>query len=153
MGFSRQEYLSMGFFRQEYQSGLPFPYPGVLPGPRMEPISSAMAGGFTTSESSWKPPGLNYKTNIESDHLNSNSHPHMEDEKTEALRCLEPYPWLIVQFEEVNLVSFPDLYFSLAVWILSSWQTNPYVWFPSLLFLSIYLISWSPYFLCKLCGN
>ena len=77
------------------------------------------------SESPWKPPCLNYETNIESDHFNSNSHPHMENGKTEALRCLEPCPWPIVQFEEKNLVSFPDLYFSLAVWILfSSRQTN-----------------------------
>ena len=33
--------LSMGFPRQEYWRGLPFPSPGDLPDPRMEPISSA----------------------------------------------------------------------------------------------------------------
>ena len=58
----------------------------------MEPMSSALAGGFFTSEPPWKPPCLNYETHIESDHFNSNSHPHMEDGKTEALRCLEPCP-------------------------------------------------------------
>ena len=31
--------LSMGFSRQEYWSGLPFPPPGDLPGPGMEPAS------------------------------------------------------------------------------------------------------------------
>ena len=31
----------MGFFRQEYWSGLPFPPPGDLPDPRMEPTSPA----------------------------------------------------------------------------------------------------------------
>ena len=29
----------MGFFRQEYWSGLPFPPPGDLPQPGMEPVS------------------------------------------------------------------------------------------------------------------
>ena len=31
--------LSMGFFRQEYCSGLPFPPPGNLPDPGIEPVS------------------------------------------------------------------------------------------------------------------
>ena len=31
--------LSMGFFRQEYWSGLPFPPPGDLPDPGIEPTS------------------------------------------------------------------------------------------------------------------
>ena len=30
--------LSMGFFSQEYWSGLPFPPPGDLPDPRIEPM-------------------------------------------------------------------------------------------------------------------
>jgi len=30
---------SMGFFRQDYSSGLPFPSPGDLPNPRTEPVS------------------------------------------------------------------------------------------------------------------
>ena len=34
--------LSMGFSRQEYWSGLPFPSPGDLPGPGMEPGSPAL---------------------------------------------------------------------------------------------------------------
>ena len=45
--------LSMGFSRQEYWSGLPFPPPGDLPDPGMEPkslVSSALAG--TTWEAS-----------------------------------------------------------------------------------------------------
>ena len=29
----------MGFSRQEYWSGLPFPSPGVLPDPGVEPVS------------------------------------------------------------------------------------------------------------------
>ena len=34
--------LSMGFFRQEYWSGLPFPSPGYLPNPGIEPESPAL---------------------------------------------------------------------------------------------------------------
>ena len=37
---------SMGFPRQEYWSGLPFPSPGDLPGSGIEPASPALAGGF-----------------------------------------------------------------------------------------------------------
>ena len=33
--------LSMGFFRQEYWSGLPFPSPGYLPHPGIKPASPA----------------------------------------------------------------------------------------------------------------
>ena len=43
----------MGFPRQEYWSGLPFPSPGDLPEPGGKPASPAMAGGFFTA----KPPG------------------------------------------------------------------------------------------------
>ena len=34
--------LSMGFSKQEYWSGLPFPSPGDLPDPRMEPGSPGL---------------------------------------------------------------------------------------------------------------
>ena len=47
---------SMRFSRQEYWSGLPFPPPGDLPNPGIEPVSlmfPASAGGFLTTE----PPG------------------------------------------------------------------------------------------------
>ena len=45
--------LSMGFPKQEYCSGLPFPSPGDLPDPGIEPVSPeslASAGGFFTIE-------------------------------------------------------------------------------------------------------
>ena len=47
---------SMGFPRQ-YWSGLPFPLPGDLPHPGIEPTSPALAGGFFITEPS---PILNY---------------------------------------------------------------------------------------------
>ena len=42
--------LSRGSSRQEYWSGLPFPTPGDLPNPGIEPRSPALAGGFFTTE-------------------------------------------------------------------------------------------------------
>ena len=45
-----QALLSMGFSRQEYWNGLPFPSPGNLPDPGIEPMSPALAGGFFTPE-------------------------------------------------------------------------------------------------------
>jgi len=42
--------LSMGFPRQEYWSGLPFPSPWDLPYPWIEPTSPALAGEFFTNE-------------------------------------------------------------------------------------------------------
>ena len=41
---ARQAPLFMGFFRREYWSGLPFPSPGDLPDPGMEPEFSALIG-------------------------------------------------------------------------------------------------------------
>ena len=41
---------SMGFYRQEYWTGLPFPSPGDLPNPGIEPRSPALQGDALTSE-------------------------------------------------------------------------------------------------------
>ena len=41
--------LPMGFSRQEYWSGLPFPSPGDLPDPGIKPEFPALAGGFSTT--------------------------------------------------------------------------------------------------------
>ena len=40
----------MGFPRQKHWSGLPFPFPGNLPNPGIEPMSPAFVGGFFTTE-------------------------------------------------------------------------------------------------------
>ena len=50
--------LSIGFSRQEYWNGLPFPSPGDLPDPGIEPRSTALQADALLSE----PPG---KTNKE----------------------------------------------------------------------------------------
>ena len=39
---ARQASLSMGFPRQDYWSGLPFPFPGDLPNPGIKPVSPAL---------------------------------------------------------------------------------------------------------------
>ena len=47
--------LSLGFPRQDYWSGLPFPSPGHLPDPGIIPASPALAGGVFTTEPPGKP--------------------------------------------------------------------------------------------------
>ena len=54
---AHQTPLSMGFFRQEYWSGLPFPPPGDLPEPEIEPApltSPALAGRLFTTSTPWE---------------------------------------------------------------------------------------------------
>jgi len=48
----------MGFPRQEYRSGLPFPPLGDLPNPEVKPaspVAPALPGGFFTTEPFGKP--------------------------------------------------------------------------------------------------
>ena len=51
--------LSLGFSRQEYWSGLPFPSPGDLPDPGIEPGSLALEADALTSEPPGKPKNIN----------------------------------------------------------------------------------------------
>ena len=53
---AHQTPLSREFYRQDYRRGLPFPSPGGLSNPGIQPMSlasPALAGGFFTTE----PPG------------------------------------------------------------------------------------------------
>ena len=50
---------SMGFSRQEYWSGLPFPFPGDLADPGIEPGSPALEADALTSEPPGKPTNPN----------------------------------------------------------------------------------------------
>jgi len=50
--------LSMGFPRQKYWNELPFPSPGGLPEPGIEPESHELTGGFFTTEPPGKPMDL-----------------------------------------------------------------------------------------------
>ena len=47
---AQQAPLSMGFSRQEYWSGLPFPSPGDLPDRGIKPRPPALASGFFTAD-------------------------------------------------------------------------------------------------------
>ena len=66
--------LSMGFPRQQYQSALPFPSPGGLPNPGIEPGSPALQVDSLPSESPRRP-----MSNKEAVY-----HPYFTDEKTES---------------------------------------------------------------------
>ena len=52
---AHQAPLSMGFSRQEYWSGLPFPSPGDLPNPGIKSGSPALQADSLPSEPPWKP--------------------------------------------------------------------------------------------------
>ena len=52
---------SMGFSRQEYWSGLPFPSPGDLPDPGIKPRSPTLQADALTSE----PPGKPHDCTVE----------------------------------------------------------------------------------------
>ena len=57
MDVACQAALYMGFSRQEYWSGLPWPPPEDLPDPGIEPkslTSPALAGRFFTTSNTWE---------------------------------------------------------------------------------------------------
>ena len=56
---AHQAPLSMGFSRQEYWSGLPWPPPGDLPDPGIKPtslMSPVLADGLFTASATWEAP-------------------------------------------------------------------------------------------------
>ena len=60
---ARQAPPSMGFSRQEYWSGVPFPSPGDLPDPGIEPRSPTLQADALTFE----PPGKRTDTETNTD--------------------------------------------------------------------------------------
>ena len=56
----RQAPLSIGFPRQEYWNGLPFPSPGDLPNPGIELGSPALQADSLSSEPPGKPSSICY---------------------------------------------------------------------------------------------
>ena len=58
---ANQAPLSMGFPKQEYRSGLPFPTPRDLPNPGIKPKSPALAGDVFTAQPQGKPAISVYK--------------------------------------------------------------------------------------------
>ena len=61
---AHQVLLSMGFSRQEYWRGLPFPSPGDLPGPGIEPRSTGLQANSLRSE---PPLGVNSRYQVNSE--------------------------------------------------------------------------------------
>ena len=60
---AHQAPLSMGFPRQEYWSGLPFPSPGDLPNPGIKPMSlesATLAVRLFTTSATWEALGHGY---------------------------------------------------------------------------------------------
>ena len=57
---AHQASLSMGFSKQEYRSGLPFPTPGDLPDPGIKSVSLASSARYFTTESPGKPQSIFY---------------------------------------------------------------------------------------------
>ena len=55
---------SVGFSRQEYWSGLPFPSSGDLPDPGIEPCSPALEADALTSEPPGKQVSFNFKAAV-----------------------------------------------------------------------------------------
>ena len=65
---TRQALLSMGFSRQEYWNGLPFPSAGDLPNTGIKPTSfesSALAGRFFTTRATWEAQGILFFLSIQ----------------------------------------------------------------------------------------
>ena len=68
---AHQALPSVGFSRQEYWSGLPFPSPGDLPNPGIEPRSPALQADALTSEPPGKPKSLINMCNLKKQNSDS----------------------------------------------------------------------------------
>ena len=66
----------MGFPSQESWSGLPFPSPGDIPDPGIEPVSPALADGFFTTEPPGKPRVISVVSYIRDGHASPDHIPN-----------------------------------------------------------------------------
>ena len=83
---ARQAPLSMGFSRQEYWSGLPFPPLGDLPDSKIKPTSitfPALAGRFFTTSDTWKVPPSPYT------HTHTHAHTHTLVHRRDLCICID----------------------------------------------------------------
>ena len=109
---AHQTPLSMEFFRQEYWDELPFPLPGNLSNPGIEPASPALAGRFFTTVPPGKPVILVltafHKLNIQPILLASSNRAHQTRGFSSIVRSLTPlsafHQWI---FQVMNLWSHP----------------------------------------------
>ena len=85
---ARQAPLSMGFSRQEYWSGLPFPPLGDLPDSKIKPTSitfPALAGRFFTTSDTWKVPPSPYTHT----HTHTHAHTHTLVHRRDLCICID----------------------------------------------------------------
>ena len=117
--------LVMGFSRQEYWSGLPFPFPGDLPNPGIEPISCTGWQVFTT-ELPGKPPTKQVQ-NSYSENYSKNCLKKFKISKWKTFSQIERLNIIImiILFKlsyRFNTVSNPRLN---PIWLLCrNWQNN-----------------------------
>ena len=83
---ARQAPLLVGFSRQEYWSGLPFPSLEDPPGSGIKSVSPPLAGGFFTTE----PPGKSYKPAYFNPNHTEGSSLCIEKSQVENLSCFHP---------------------------------------------------------------
>ena len=76
----------MGFPRQEYWSRLPFPPSEDHSNPGIKSPSSALAGGFFTTEPTWKPPELVEEGNNKDEATLNEKETKMTIERSRKLR-------------------------------------------------------------------
>ena len=79
--------LSMGFSRQDYWSGLPFPSPGDLTDPGTESMSSALAGGFFTVDPPWEAPLIIREMKIKTTMIPLHTNEHGYNKNMENNKC------------------------------------------------------------------
>ena len=99
---AHQAPLPMGFPRQEYWSGLPFPFPGDLPDPGIEPRSPVLQADSLGSEPPGKP---KYKKRKGKTHTHTHTLlsvvPHIYQQMATVTyhmsRTLVPSPWTILR--------------------------------------------------------
>ena len=85
---AHQAPLSMGFSRQEYWSGLPFPSLGDLPNPGIEPGSPALQTDTLTAELPGKPKNVQTTTQLHSSHTQWKPTPELLSGKSHGWKSL-----------------------------------------------------------------
>ena len=105
---SRQAPLSMEFSRQEDWSGLPFPPPGDLPNPGIQPsslVSPELEGKFFTTELLGSPniaPGLDRNKHGTSVHLLGSNPKVVCGDGHPLISYVRPELWLINTFPSIH---------------------------------------------------
>ena len=104
----------MGFSRQEYWSGLPFPSPVDLPNPGIEPRSPTLQGDALTLEPPEKPGHHNLTPG---------------DRFAPALLCHHMCHWIISLYISLSWSGFLDKFFFLFIYLLLFFHFRIFFWF------------------------